>query len=159
MRPRMQGVTLVELLVTLAIVAMLSSIVVPVAGVIKQRQQEQELRIALRQIRDAIDAYKAAYDQGHVLQTEGASGYPASLDVLVTGIEDAKDPEGKRKIFFLRRVPRDPFHADSSTPAAATWGLRAYSSEPDAPQEGDDVYDVFSSSERTGLNGVPYASW
>jgi general secretion pathway protein G len=159
MRRRILGVTLVELLVTLAIVAMLSSIVVPMAGVLKQRQQEQDLRIALRQIRDAIDAYKEAYDQGHVLKTQGASGYPASLDVLVDGIEDAKDPGGRRKIFFLRRLPRDPFHTDFSTPAAATWGLRAYSSEPDDPQQGEDVYDVFSLSVRTGLNGVPYASW
>lgn len=158
MKAKVTGLTLIELLATLAIVATLASIVVPVAQVINQRQQESELRIALRQIRSAIDEYKKATVSGHILAELGKSGYPESLEVLVEGIEDAKDPEAK-KIYFLRRLPRDPMHPDQSLPAPETWGKRAYSSEPDDPKEGEDVYDVFSLSSRTGLNGVPYADW
>lgn len=158
MRVKSAGLTLIELLATLAIVATLASIVVPVAQVVNQRQQETELRIALRQIRDAIDAYKKAVDEGHILQKINTSGYPESLEVLVEGVYDAKDPE-RKKIYFLRRLPSDPMHQDRSLQASETWGKRAYSSEPDDPKAGEDVYDIYSLSLRTGLNGVPYAEW
>lgn len=152
------GFTLIELLVTLAIVAVLSLFTVNVAEVAVQRSAEAELRHALREIRDAIDAYKTATDEGRILRTAQSSGYPKSLEVLVEGVEDAKDPK-KSKIYFLRRIPRNPLDADPSSEPAATWGKRSYASEPTSPQEGDDVYDVFVPSEAVGLNGVPYKQW
>ncbi len=150
--------TLIELMVTLAIVALLATIVLPIADISVQRQREQDLRLALRDIRTAIDAYKRAVDEGRIVRSPSASGYPPNLNVLVLGVRDARDPQG-RKLYFLRHLPRDPFSLDSSTDPEATWGKRAYASEPNAPHAGDDVFDVYSLSEATGLSGVPYRSW
>lgn len=155
---RARGFTLIELLVTLAILAVLATAVLPVAEVAVQRQKEQDLRIALREIRGAIDAYKRAYDEGHMLRAINSTGYPKTLQVLVEGVEDAKDPR-RAKMYFLRRIPRDPMAPDENIGAADTWLKRAYASEPDPPAEGDDVYDVVSRSTKTGLNGLPYGKW
>ena len=92
------------------------------------------------------------------MRKAGDSGYPRTLQVLIDGVEDAKSPTGS-KMYFLRRVPRDPFYPDPSVPAAQTWGKRTYASPPDAPREGDDVFDVYSLSPGTGLNGVRYREW
>jgi len=152
------GFTLIELVVTLAILAVLATAVVPLAELAVKRTKEQELRVALRQIRSALDEYKRAVDDGRVAKKADESGYPASLGVLVQGVVNAKDPEGG-KIYFLRRIPRDPFYVDSAAPAARTWGKRSYESPYDAPQEGKDVFDVYSLAEGTGLNGIPYRQW
>lgn len=156
-----RGFTLVELVITLAVLAVLAALTVPVAQVQVQRVREQELRAALREIRTAIDEYKRAADGGRIRREAGSSGYPPNLDVLVRGVEDQRDP-GRRKIYFLRRVPRDPTNTlgtDTTTAAASPWGLRTYASEPDDPRPGDDVYDVYSLSPLVGLNGVPYRQW
>jgi general secretion pathway protein G len=146
------------MMIVVAILAVLASAAFPLAQVTAQRQREEELRLALRQIRNAIDTYKQAYDEGRMLKRAGASGYPRDLDELVKGVEDATTPE-KKHIYFLRRLPRDPMATDASVPAAETWGLRSYASPPDAPMEGEDVYDVYSRSQAIGLNGVPYREW
>ncbi|MFM0340701.1 type II secretion system protein [Paraburkholderia fungorum] len=149
---------MIELLVTLAILGVLASMAVPVAQVMRQREREQELRLALHEIRNAIDAYKAASREGLVAKELGATGYPPSLDVLVNGVKDQTDPKG-HKLYFLRRIPRDPMVSDAQRGDATTWGKRAYASEPDDPQEGDDVYDVYTTSTGVGLNGIPYRKW
>ncbi|QYG01792.1 MULTISPECIES: type II secretion system protein [Massilia] len=152
------GFTLIELLVTLAILALLGTLVLPVAEVTVQRRDEQELRRALREIRAGLDAYKKAGDEGRVSKAADASGYPERLELLVEGVPDLRSPK-QANIYFLRRLPRDPFNPDAELSDAATWGKRSYASEPDEPKEGDDVYDVYSTSQRIGLNGIPYNKW
>lgn len=88
----------------------------------------------------------------------GYSGYPPNLEILVSGVKDIKDPKG-RVVFFLRRVPNDPMRNDSETNSGAVWGLRSYASSAENPQNGDDVFDVFSLSSEIGLNGIPYRQW
>ncbi|MCC2956582.1 type II secretion system GspH family protein [Massilia sp. IC2-477] len=153
-----RGFTLIELLVTLAILALLGTLVVPVAQVTAQRRDEVELRRALREIRAGIDAYKKASDEGRVAKAAGATGYPPRLEMLVEGVRDLRSPK-QAQIYFMRRLPRDPFHPDGEATPAETWGKRSYASEPDEPKEGDDVYDVYSRSEKPGLNGIPYNKW
>jgi general secretion pathway protein G len=156
---RSRGFTLVELVITVAIVSLLATAVVPSAQLMYRRERERELRVALRTIRAGLDAYKAASDSGRIRKKIDKSGYPPELQALVDGVEDAGSPKEGAKIYFLRRLPRDPFWPDATTPAADTWGLRSYASPPDDPQAGDDVFDVHSRSSRTGLNGVPYHDW
>lgn len=153
-----RGFTLIELVVTVAIMAILAMAALPLTEITVQRSQEQELRAALRQIREAIDAYKQAVDDKRIIKAADASGYPKSLQVLVDGVDDAKNPK-KAKIYFLRRIPRDPMMRDTTVPAAQTWGLRSYASSAEEPHEGDDVFDVYSLSNKTGINGVPYREW
>lgn len=153
-----RGFTLIELLVTLAILALLGTLVIPAAQVTIQRRNEQELRRSLNEIRQAIDAYKQAYDDGRIAKSTVGTGYPKNLELLAEGVTDLRNPK-RSKIYFLRRVPRDPFSAEADAADAQTWGKRSYASEADQPREGEDVYDVYSQSEKIGLNGVPYRKW
>ena len=153
-----RGFTLIELLITVTIVATLASIALPMTELVVQRNKEQALRSALQKIRGAIDNYKQAVDEGRIVKLMGQSGYPGSLASLAAGVEDLKDPQ-KRKIYFLRRIPRDPFDQNFSLPAEQTWGKRSYESSPDSPQEGSNVFDVYPLSSGTGLNGIPYREW
>ncbi|MGA8056153.1 MAG: type II secretion system protein [Burkholderiales bacterium] len=155
---RASGFTLIELVVTVAIVGILASAAVPLAELTMQRQRELELARALRQIRTALDDYKKAWDEGRMEKKTDQSGYPPSLDILVQGVADAKDPQ-KKKIYFLRRVPRDPFFTDPEVTASDTWGKRSYASPPDSPAQGADVFDVYSLASGTGINGIPYRQW
>lgn len=152
------GFTLIEVLITAAIVATLASIAMPLAELAAQRGKETDLRRALRDIRDALDDYKRASDEGRILRSPDQSGYPPSLAALVEGVTDAKSPSGA-KIFFLRRIPHDPLYADAAAPPERTWGLRSYESPPLEPKAGKDVFDVFSLSPSKGLNGVSYREW
>jgi general secretion pathway protein G len=146
------------MVITVAIVGLLASAAFPLASMAIQREKESELRAALRDIRGAIDAYKDAAEQGRVLVEADKSGYPPELKLLYEGVEDATSAQ-KVKIYFLRRLPRDPFFPDGSATAEETWGLRSYASPPEDPQPGDDVYDVYSLAKGNGLNGVPYHDW
>nr|WP_090720458.1 type II secretion system protein [Nitrosomonas sp. Nm166] len=161
-----QGFTLIELMIVVAIMAILATAALPFRELMVQRQKEQELRTALRQIRTAIDAYKQAVDEGRIAKKADESGYPPRLEELFMGVPDIKSPEKEKKIiYFLRRLPRDPMFVEldvagtAVTPAVDTWGRRSYESPWDSPKEGDDVFDVYSLSEAIGLNGIPYREW
>lgn len=153
----MTGFTFIELMVTLAILALLATIAVPLVQVTMQRNKEQNLTQSLRQIREAIDAYKKAADEGRIKKSADDSGYPKTLSLLVTGVEDIKDPK-RRKIFFLRKLPQDRV-LDENNDELDNWGKRSYQSTADEPKEGYDVFDVYSTSSGVGLNGVPYREW
>jgi general secretion pathway protein G len=146
---REAGLSLVELIVTVAILAVLATIAVPVARFRVQREKERELRYDLWQMRDAIDHYKDAADRGGFQVKIDTEGYPPDLDTLVTGV----DVQGK-KVKFLRRIPVDPMTGK------AEWGLRSMQDDPKGDSwGGQNVFDVYSKSQRTGLDGTKYSEW
>lgn len=153
-----RGFTLIELVITVAIVAILASVALPLNALVVQRSKEQDLRRALREVRAAIDAHKQASDEGRILKKVGETGYPKRLEDLAEGVDDQKNPK-KEKIYFLRRIPRDPMANDPSLTAAASWGKRSYASPPDEPKEGDDVFDIYTKAPGNGINGRPYREW
>lgn len=157
LKNRLAGFTLIEMLVVLAIMAMLAGAARPMLEMSVKRAKEHELRMSLRTLRGAIDAYKKAAEAGHVKVPADESGYPPNLQVLVSGVVDAKTPDGKKQ-YFLRRLPRDPF-APATLEPAETWGLRAADSPPDEPRAGKDVFDVYSRSEGRALDGTRYRDW
>ncbi len=152
------GFSLIELVVSVAIVGTLALVAVPLLETTMKRQKESELRAALRDIRTGIDAYKKAADEGRVEKKSDESGYPRRLEDLVQGMANSQDPT-HAKIYFMRRLPRDPLNGDTTLNVAQTWGKRSYASPPDAPAEGTDVFDVYSLSPGIGMNGVPYREW
>jgi general secretion pathway protein G len=145
-----KGFTLAELVMVVALIAVLSTIVLPVAKFTVKRRKEADLRLALRQIRTAIDEYKRLSDQGLIPVKIGGEGYPESLEELVEGVEIVGQ-ETKRK--FLRRIPVDPMtHED--------WELRSYQDDADATSwGGENVYDVRTSSDGVAIDGTKYADW
>ncbi len=156
-RRYLRGFTLIEMLAVVTIVGILAAAAQPLSVWVQKRQRESDLRAGLRTLRLAIDAYKQAGVLGQIAVPADASGYPPELAALVEGVPDIKSAQGK-KVYFLRRLPRDPL-ADASLSAARTWGLRSYDSPPEAPQPGRDVYDVYSRAAGTGLDGQRYRDW
>lgn len=154
------GLTLIEMLITMAILAVLASAVLPMAEVTVKRSKEIELRRALRQIRTAIDDYKADYDKAllekKINATLGETGYPKELKALVDGEEWGGLYSPKRR--YLRAIPRDPF-APADLPAEEGWALRAYADDPGDSWSGSDIYDVHSQSDGTALDGTFYKDW
>jgi general secretion pathway protein G len=149
-RPGHRGFTLAELVMVAALIAVLSTIALPVAKFTVKRQKETELRLALRQIRTAIDEYKRLSDQGLIPVKIGGEGYPESLDELVEGVEIVGQETERR---FLRRIPDDPMTDED-------WVLRSYQDDPDATTwGGENVYDVRTSSDGIALDGSKYADW
>jgi general secretion pathway protein G len=160
------GFTLIEMVITLAIVGLLALSAMPLYEVTSTRSKEAELRLALRTIRSGLDAYKAAVDTGKLPRVAGESGYPPSLEVLTQPLEivgsndlTASGNSAPQRLVILRQLPRDPFFVDHQVPAAQTWSTRAYGSRADDPQPGADVFDVSSMSTRTALDGTAYSSW
>lgn len=148
---RQKGYTLAELVMVAAMIALLATIVLPVAKFTVKRNKEADLRLALRKMRTAIDEHKKLSDNGMIPVKLGGEGYPESLEVLVEGI-DLVGQERKQR--FLRRIPIDPMTGE------AEWGLRSYQDEPDSTSHGgQNVYDVYSLSDGTGLDGTEYKDW
>jgi len=152
-----RGFTLIEMLVVAAMMSVLALAALPLADIAQHRSRERELRAALLEIRQALDAYKRLHDAALQGRAAQGSGFPPSLEALEegwTGLPGA--PVAAQRL--LRRLPRDPF-APEGVPAAQSWGLRSYASPARAPRPGTDVYDVYSLSERMGSNGIPLAQW
>ena len=151
-----RGFTFIELLIVSTILIILASAVMPLAKVTMQREKEVELRRSLREMRTAIDKFKDAVDMGLIPATEvktGSEGYPPDLDTLVEGVTVANDASG-RKLKFLRRIPIDPMTGSSE------WGRRSYQDKADSSSwGGQNVYDVYSKSGGTALDGTKYKDW
>jgi general secretion pathway protein G len=151
-----RGYSFIELIVVTSILLILASIALPLSQVTSQRMREAELRRSLREMRTAIDRFKDAVDQGLVPPTEievGSEGYPPDLETLVDGVSVANDASG-RKLRFLRRVPVDPMMPGEE------WGMRSYQDRPDATSWGrQNVFDVYTTSEATALDGTKYRDW
>jgi len=151
-----QGYTFIEIVVVTAILLVLASAVMPLAQVTAQRQREVELHRSLREVRTALDRFKDAVDSGQIAQSElepGNEGYPPDLETLVEGITPANDATG-RKLKYLRRIPIDPMTNGME------WGLRSYQDKPDATTwGGKNVFDVYTKSTATALDGTKYRDW
>jgi general secretion pathway protein G len=146
------GFTLAELVMVAAVLVALSAVTLPVAKFTAKRSKEADLRLALREMRSAIDEYKRYSDAGLIPVDLGTQGYPKNLEVLVKGVDLVGQVD--RKMKFLRRIPIDPMTGKDE------WGLRSYQDEPAATSwGGEDVYDVYSLSAGLGLNDVPYRKW
>lgn len=150
------GFTFIELLVVTTILIILASAVMPLARVTVQREREAELRRALREMRTAIDKYKDAVDMNQIGGFDnqvGSEGYPPNLETLVEGVTRMNDASGT-KLKFLRRIPHDPMTKSTE------WGMRSYQDKPDATTwGGQNVFDVYTKSDGTALDGTKYKDW
>jgi len=143
------GFTLIELIVATTILMILTTLAIPLARVTIKREKERELRHDLWEMRDAIDRYKDAVDRGAFQAKVGTEGYPSDLDTLVKGV----DVHGK-KLKFLRRIPVDPMTGTKD------WGMRSMQDDPDSDSwGGQNVFDVFTKSQGTALDGTQYKDW
>ncbi len=148
---RSRGFTLAELAMVCALLAILAAVALPTGRFMARREQEAELRLALRQMRNAIDEHKRLSDQGMIQVELGTEGYPAELEIMVEGVSIVGQTTKRR---FLRRIPVDPMTGK------AEWGMRSYQDEPDSwSWGGENVYDVYSLSEATALDGTKYKDW
>jgi general secretion pathway protein G len=146
---REHGFTLLELIIATTIMLVLSTMAVPLARLTIQREKERELRQDLWMMRDAIDRYKDAADRGGFQTKVDSQNYPPDLETLVKGV----DVQGK-KVRFLRKIPTDPMTGDTD------WGLRSMQDDPDSDSwGGQNVFDVFTKSQGTGLDGTKYKDW
>ncbi|WP_242641456.1 MULTISPECIES: type II secretion system protein [Candidatus Ichthyocystis] len=149
------GFTIVEAIITALILGIVAGMVLDQKQVVVKRNREQELRRALIQIRSAIDKYREAVSQKIIIQDESIPPYPPSLSILVRGVKTVNE----KTIYFLRRLPRDPFNNEPMEKDEETWNIRSSTSPPGEFSKGKDVYDVSSKSEEIGLNGIPYKDW
>ena len=151
-----RGFTFVELLVVTTLLIILASAIMPMAKVSFQRQREAELRRSLREMRTAIDKFKDAADMGIIGAQDiktGSEGYPPDLETLVEGVSKVGDASGT-KLKFLRRIPIDPMTNSTE------WGMRSYQDKPDATSwGGQNVFDVYTKSGGTALDGTKYRDW
>ena len=151
-RKQTSGFSLVELIITVAIIAIIAGLAVPLARNSIIRAKEVELRRALREMRVAIDRYKEASDLGMIEVTLGTEGYPESLEIMVEGVPQIGAVD--RDLKFLRRIPIDPMTNSTE------WGLRAYQDEADSQSwGGENVFDVYTRSSGTALDDTLYAHW
>jgi general secretion pathway protein G len=152
-----RGFTLVELLVTLTIVSILALAVLPLAKTAVKREREITLRRNLRIMREAIDAYKKLADEKAFEFDEDTEGYPPDLEILVEGIEAKVEVDGQettKLVKFLRRIPKDPMTNSYD------WGLRSYQDDSDSDiWGGENVYDIYTKSPGTALDGSKYKEW
>jgi general secretion pathway protein G len=145
-----RGWTLLEMIVVITILLILMGAAVPVVKVTVRREREVELRRALWEMRTAIDRYKDAADKNAFQVKLGTEGYPPDLDTLVNGVEIA----GGKKLRFLRHIPMDPVTGNKD------WGLRSMQDDPESDSwGGQNVFDVYTKSTGTGLNGTKYKDW
>ncbi|MCU6501531.1 type II secretion system GspH family protein [Rugamonas sp. A1-17] len=160
---RQAGFSLIELLASAAILGLLASVAVPVVETSIRREKERALRIALREMREGIDAYKRAAMAGMIDTSNAPNGYPPSLIELVGGVVDKRDNNPnvneRKRFYFMRRIPRNPFCTTPSLSAMDCWAQRSFASPPTAPLAGNDVFDVYADTDQVGLNGVPYREW
>lgn len=148
-RPRSRGFTLIELIVATAILVILTGMAIPMARVTIARAKERELRHDVWELRDAIDRYKDAADRGAFQVKVGSEGYPPDLDTLVNGVD-----VGGKKLKFLRRIPIDPMTGNTD------WGLRSMQDDPNSDSwDGQNVFDVYTKSQGTALDGTKYKDW
>ena len=160
-RRSQRGMTLVELIVAFTILALLTAMAVPLARTRVRREQEKELRLALREIHTAIDKYKDMADAGQLGQLNAAKeGYPESLEVLVEGVkvtgqgQPGQTAEGEKKVRFLRRIPKDPFTKNTD------WGMRSTQDDPKSTAwGGQNVFAVYSKTMEKAADGTPYSEW
>lgn len=140
----------------MAVLGILATAAMPLMELTAKRNKERELKQSLHEIRLAIDEYKKFYDAGRIAKASSINGYPSTLAVLVSGVSDLNS--GGQIVYFLRRIPKDPF-SPAEVPAELSWGLRSYFSSAEQPQPGVDVYDVHSIATGVGMNGIPYSKW